>query len=286
LYDSPRPPALSLAPAQTHTIAIIVPDFGNPSFQAMLLSLSRTAMADGYRVLVADSSDDPVEEAVLAVEMRRACEGLVMCAPRMADEDLCALLPDLAPVLLINRSSPEFEAPSISVDYSTGIQHLAEHLHRLGHRHLAYLEGPVPSTSNQVRLDGLQAFASRVADVRIDRVLVGSTSADGYDRAVQVQETGATAMLAYNDLVALGLMGALIDQGATVPQEISIAGFDDIPLVRYLTPRLTTASVPYELLGAEVWKRLRARMRGETPSCDVVFQPRLQLRDSTGPAPL
>jgi LacI family transcriptional regulator len=90
--------------------------------------------------------------------------------------------------------------------------------------------------------------------------------------------------LAYNDLVAVGLMSALIGQGVTVPQDISIAGFDDIPLVRYLTPRLTTASVPYGPLGTEAWKRLHALMKGETPSHDVVFQPRLQQRDSTGNA--
>jgi LacI family transcriptional regulator len=252
----------------------------------MLSSLSKSATADGYRVLVADSTEDPVEEAVLAVQTRRACDGLVLCAPRMPDEQLRSLLPILRPVLLINRSSPQFDAPSISVDYGTGIQHIAEHLYGLGHRHLAYLEGPGQSSTNRSRLDGLQSFADRVGDVRIDRVAAGSSSSDGYDQASAVRETGATAALAYNDLVAVGLMSALIEQGLTVPQNISIAGFDDIPLVRYLTPRLTTASVPYGPLGTEAWKRLHALMKGETPSHNVVFQPRLQQRDSTGPAPV
>jgi LacI family transcriptional regulator len=286
LNYSPSPLARSLALGETHTIAFVVPDIGNPTFQAMLSSLSKSATADGYRVLVADSSEDPVEEAVLAVETRRACDGLVLCAPRMPDEQLRTLLPDLQPVLLINRSSPQFDAPSISVDYGTGIQHIAEHLYGLGHRYFAYLEGPEHSTTNQSRLEGLQSFAARVRDVRIDRIPAGSSSSDGYERAAAVRETGATAALAYNDLVAVGLMSALMEQGATVPQEISVAGFDDIPLVRYLTPRLTTASVPYGPLGTEAWKRLHALMKGETPSHNVVFQPRLQQRDSTGPAPL
>jgi LacI family transcriptional regulator len=281
LYYSPSPLARSLALGETRTVAFVVPDIGNPTFQAMLSGLSKSAAADGYRVLVADSAEDPEEEAVLAVETRRACDGLVLCAPRMTDERLRSLLPVLRPVLLINRTGPRFDAPSLSVDYGRGIQHLAEHLYGLGHRHFVYLEGPAPSTSNQSRLDGLQAFAGRAGDVQIDRIPAGSASADGYQHASAVLATGATAALAYNDLVAVGLMSALVELGTTVPRDISVAGFDDIPLVRYVTPRLTTVSVPYEPLGTEAWTRLHALIKGETPSHDVVFQPRLQPRDST-----
>lgn len=285
LHYSPSPLARSLALGETHTVAFVVPDIGNPTFQAMLSSLSKSAAADGYRVLVADSAEDPEEEAILAGSMRRGCDGLVLCAPRMTDDRLRALLPSLRPVLLINRSSPMFEAPSLTVDYQTGIQHLAEHLYGQGHRHFVYLEGPGQSTSNSSRLTGLADFARRAGDVRIDRMVAGSSAADGYERAHAVRASGATAVLAYNDLVAVGLVSGLIELGASVPEEISIAGFDDIPLVRYLVPRLTTASVPYGPLGAEAWKRLQALIKGETPSHNVVLQPRLQLRDSTGPAP-
>ncbi|HEY7222633.1 MAG TPA: LacI family DNA-binding transcriptional regulator [Micromonosporaceae bacterium] len=284
LNYAPSPVARSLALGQTHTVAFVVPDIGNPTFQAMLSNLSKSAAADGYRVLVADSSEDPAEEALLAVGTRRGCDGLVLCAPRMSDEQLSLLLPALRPVLLINRSSPRFDAPSISVDYDMGIQHLAEHLYALGHRHFVYLEGPEPSSSNRSRLDGLAAFAGRVTDLVIDRIPAGSASADGYERAAAVRQSGATAALAYNDLVAVGLMSALAEQGVSVPQDISVAGFDDIPLVRYVTPRLTTVSVPYGPLGAQAWKGLHALIKGEMPSHNVVFQPRLQPRDSTAPA--
>jgi LacI family transcriptional regulator len=283
LNYSPSPVARSLALGETHTIAFVVPDLANPTFQAMLSSLSKSASLDGYRVLVADSAEDPEEEAVLAVQTRRGCDGLVLCAPRMPDERLRQLLPDLRPALLINRSSPDFEAPSLSVDYGTGIKHLAEHLYGQGHRHFVYLEGPSPSTSNAQRLEGLRLFTQGLADARVDRLPAGSSSVDGYDRATAVRKTGATAVLAYNDLVAVGLMSALLEQGVAIPRDISIAGFDDIPLVRYVTPRLTTASVPFGSLGAEAWQRLLALIKGELPSHNLVFQPRLQLRESTGP---
>lgn len=282
LRYSPSPLARSLALGETHTVAFVVPDIGNPTFQAMLSSLSKSAAADGYRVLIADSAEDPKEEELLAVETRRGCDGLVLCAPRMSDERLRALLPALQPVLLINRSSPQFDAPSLSVDYGTGVQHLAEHLFELGHRHIVYLEGPGPSMANRSRLDGLQSFADRVGDLRIDRVPAGSSSADGYASGAAVLETGATAAIAYNDLVAVGLVSALVQLGVSVPRDISVAGFDDIPLVRFMTPRLTSVSVPYEPLGAEAWTRLHSLIKGDTPSHNLVFQPRLQIRDSTG----
>jgi Transcriptional regulators len=286
LNYSPSPLARSLALGETRTIAFVVPDIGNPTFQAMLSGLSKSAAADGYRVLVADSTEDPEEEAVLAVETRRACDGLVLCAPRMPDERLHALLPVLRPVLLINRGGARFDAPSLSVDYGLGIQHLADHLYGLGHRHFLYLEGPAPSSSNQARVEGLNAFARRTGDVQIDRIPAGSASADGYRSGEAVRASGATAVLAYNDLVAVGLMSALAEMGVDVPRDISVAGFDDIPLVRYVTPRLTTVSVPYEPLGTEAWKRLHALIKGETPSHDLVFQPRLQPRDSTAAPPV
>jgi LacI family transcriptional regulator len=285
LNYAPSPLARSLALGRTHTVAFVVPDLANPAFQVILSSLSKSAAADGYRVLIADSGEDPEEEVVLAVETRRSCDGLVLCAPRMPDEQLRRLLPDLAPVLIVNRASPRFETPSLSVDFSTGIQHLAEHLYGLGHRHFAYLEGPGHSVANTQRVEGLQQFAHRVGDARIDRIRAGSSSTDGYDRAADVLASGATAALAYNDVVAVGLMSSLLERGVSVPRDISVAGFDDIPLVSYITPRLTTASVPFGSLGVETWKRLHALINGEAPDHNLVYQPRLALRDSTGAPP-
>jgi LacI family transcriptional regulator len=282
LNYSPSPVARSLVLGETRTIAFVVPDIANPTFQSMLSSISKSAAADGYRVLIADSAEDPEEEALLAVQTRRGCDGLVLCAPRMPDEKLRALLPGLRPVLLINRGGPSFETPWLSIDYGAGVQHLAEHLYGLGHRHFVYLEGPGTSMSNTQRVEGIGLFAARAGDVVVDRLPAGSSSADGYDRAGAVRDSEATAVLAYNDLVAVGLMRGLLELGLSVPGDISIVGFDDIPLVRYVTPGLTTASVPFGPLGSEAWQRMLALIKGETPSHNLVFQPRLQLRDSTG----
>ena len=98
--------ARGLALGRTHTVALVVPDLENPMFQGALRGLSRAAGADGYRVLVADSAENVEEEAILVQEARRRCDALVLCAPRMPEEQLVALLPALAPVVLLNRDVP------------------------------------------------------------------------------------------------------------------------------------------------------------------------------------
>lgn len=283
LNYSPSPLARSLALGKTHSIAFVVPDLANPAFQVMLSSLSKASAGEGYRVLVADSNEDPDEEPLLALETRRRCDSIVLCAPRMPEERLRSLLPELQPVVLINRTDPGFEAPSLSIDYGAGIQQLAQHLHGLGHRRFVYLEGPTTSASNTQRVEGLKAFAGRAEGVRIDYVRGGVTSEDGFGSAVAIAQTGASAVLAFNDLVAIGLINGLAELGLSVPRDISVAGFDDIPLARYVAPSLTTASVPFEPLGTEAWRRLRSLIQGETPDHNLVFQPRAELRGSTGP---
>ena len=96
-----------------------------------------------------------------------------------------------------------------------------------------------------------------------------------------VVESGATAALGFNDLVAVGLVHGLIERGIRVPDDVSVTGFDDIPFARFMSPSLTTVSIPHEILGTLAWARMRALLGGATPEHDVVFQPRLEVRRST-----
>lgn len=281
LSYAPSPLARSLALGRTHAIAFLVPDLANPAFQSVLAGLSKTAAADGYRVLVADSGETPSEEGPLAAEVRRRTDAIVLCAPRMPQEELSALASQLHPLVLINRSMPEVSAPSLSIDYRSGIAALAQHLHGLGHRSFAYVFGPERSASNARRERGLDDFLRDHPDVHLDRIRAGAGSEDGRAAAVAVKDSGATAALAFNDLVAIGLIGGLRELGVSVPEDISVTGFDDIPLAQYVAPALTTASVSHAELGVLAWQRMRALIRGDEPGHDVVFQPRIVARDST-----
>lgn len=284
LQYSPSPLARGLALGHTRTIAFVVPDLANPAFQAVLSSLSRAAGLDRYRVLVADTAEDPADEPSIVSEIRRRCDAIVLCAPRMADEELERLAGELAPLVLINRSAPGLSVPSLSVDYLTGITELAEHLHGLGHRRLVYVSGPPASASEAGRRRGLAAFRARRDDVEIEVVPGGVGVDDGRRAAASAVAAGGSAVLAFNDLVAIGLLEGLDDLGVQVPEDVSVTGFDDILFARHTVPRLTTASVPHGELGVQAWRRVRALLEGRIPEHNLLFQPRVEVRGSTASA--
>lgn len=281
----PSPLARSLALGRTHTVAFVVPDIGNPAFQAVLASLTRAAAADGYRVLVADTAEDATVEREIVTDIRRRSDSIVLCAPRMAESELRALASELAPLVVINRPSPDDVTPSLAIDYRTGIRQLAQHLYDLGHREIVYVAGPGASASNARRLEGLEAFAADAPDAVVHRVMAGVSIDSGTEVVDEVLATGATAALAFNDLVAIGLLTALTDRGIDVPGRFSVSGFDDIPFARFVSPALTTAAVEHDRLGSVAWTRLHAMIEGERTEHEELFAPHLAVRASTAAPP-
>lgn len=279
-----NPLARSLVLRRTQTVAVVVPDLGNPTFQEILRGLSRAARQDGYHVLVADSAESLAEERVLAVETRRRTDGVILCAPRMPDDELDALLPELAPVVVVNREA-RAAAPVVRVDYGAGLDDLLDHLYAHGHRRFVYLAGAPASASNRARLAALAAFRVRRSDTTVVEVDAGVGFADGAAAVDAVQASGATAALAYNDLVAMGLLSALEGRGVRIPDDISLVGFDDIPFARYTSPPLTTATVPAAEVGEQAWAALGRLLSGGTADEPVAFRPALEPRGTSGAAP-
>jgi LacI family transcriptional regulator len=285
LHYSASPLARGLVLGRTQTIAVLVPDLANPVFQAALRGITAAAGSDAYHVLVADSQENVAEERTLAVEARRRCDGIVLCGPRMPDEELEVLLPELAPVVLINRRSPGGLAPSVRGDYRTGMAQLLAHLYGLGHRHAAYLSGIATAQSNLTRLEGIEGFTRLHPDFAVDSVQGGVDFESGHAAAGPVTSSGATAVLAFNDLVAMGLLAGLDELGVRVPADVSVTGFDDIPFAAYTTPSLTTVSVPVAELGRQAWQRLSALIHGRRPGQDLSYGPLLvPRRSSSAPA--
>jgi len=285
LNYEPSQVARSLALGRTSTVSLIVPDLANPMFQDVLRGLSNAAGREGHRLIVAESNENAEEEAILAVEARRRSDGLVLASPRMPEAKLRDLAERLTPLVLLNRELLGSTVPSLSVDYSAGMREIVNHLLQLGHRHLVYLSGPEASSPNRDRLAVLRAAAAADPGFTLTELPCGATFEDGHAAAERVVRTGASAVVAYNDMVAFGTLSGLHELGVSVPGEISITGFDDIPFARYTTPPLTTASIPKNELGSQAWSRLWALMNGEPGGYNVRFQPRLIVRESTGPAP-
>ncbi|MFE6256761.1 LacI family DNA-binding transcriptional regulator [Agromyces sp. NPDC057865] len=283
---SPSVAARSLVHGRNDTIAMVVPDLENPLFQGILKGLSLAAASDGYRVLVADTAEQVDDEEATAIEARHRCDAIVLCAPRMPEQRLRRLVAQVAPVVVVNRPLPGADVPIVGVDYVRGIRDLVEHLLGLGHRHFAYVSGPATSASNAERLRGVEEAEQAHPELRIDVMPGGSRLEDGYalaETVLRARDEGATAVIAFNDLVALGLMTRLRQLGVDVPGDLSIAGFDDVPMARFATPSLTSMSVPRGEIGAQVWARLRTLIAGGPIEHSVLYRPRLEARDSTAP---
>lgn len=277
----PSVAARSLALGRSHTVGFLVPDLTNPAFHGAMRGLSLAAAEQGYRVLIADSAEQVEDEVVLAIETRRRCDALVLCAPRMPQQDLQQLLPELSPVLLLNRDAGDDTTPVLQVDWASGIRDLVRHLTGLGHQRIAYLAGPVAAASNTDRLRGFEG-RDGVTDLVV--ITCGALFGDGHAAAGRVLDARVTAVIAFNDVVALGLLGALHELGIDVPRQLSVAGFDDIPFAAFTSPSLTTASVPQLELGELAWQRLWTLLNGGEPERTTPFRPRLVVRSSTGRA--
>lgn len=279
-----RPSAVgrSLVLGRTETVGVVVPDLANPTFQELLRALSRAAAADDYRLLFADSSESPREEAILAADLRRHCDGVVLAAPRLPAEELATEVERLGPAVLYNR--PGEPGSGAAVDYAGGILALARHLYELGHRQLVFVAGPSTSVSNRIRLAALREFETGHAGVRLQVVPGGVDFAAGYDAAEPVLATGATAAVAFNDLVAMGLLSGVHERGVDVPGQLAITGFDDIPFSGYTTPPLTTCHTPVEAAARACWAHVRALLAGEEPPPEVLLPVELRVRASTGGA--
>jgi LacI family transcriptional regulator len=276
------PVARSLVLGRTQTVAVIVPDLGNPTFQGILRGLSRAAAADDYHVLVADSAESVDEERVLASTTRRRTDGVILCAPRLPQDELDRLVGGLRPVVLINRTAGD--VPSVRADYRSALTAELDHLHGLGHRRIVYLAGAAGSVANAARLAAIDSFVSAHPDTEVDEIPCGVDFEAGAAAAPAVRASGATAALAFNDLVAMGLLSAVQESGCRIPADLSIVGFDDIPFARYTTPPLTTAAVPAAELGAQAWARMRELLDGAEPGHPLTLLPELTVRGTSGPA--
>jgi LacI family transcriptional regulator len=156
----PSSVARSLSLGRTNSVAFVVPDLSNPMFQQILRGTMAAAAPHDYRMLVAESPEKPEDEAESALEARLRCDALVLVSPRMTDDALRDLLPQVRPAVLVNRCINESSTPALMVDYATGIAEIIDHVMALGHRDLVYLSGPSHSTSNAARIIGIRSSPS------------------------------------------------------------------------------------------------------------------------------
>lgn len=277
----PSVTAQNLSRGRTGTVGVLVPDLANPLYTVVLKAIAAAAVEDGYHALVSDANETPDQEPQRALELARQTDGLILCGPRMTDDALATLLDVGLPVVVVNRRTPLF--PSVWVDCRAAIAELYQRLRELGHRRLAYLAGPESSAAELDRWAALREVSGR--GVTIERVPAGAMMDDGYRAADDALAHGATCLVGYNDLVALGAMTRLHELAIPVPERVSVAGIDDIVFARYTKPALTTVAVPQERLGHEAWQLLSPHLSGRRGRRRRTLTGRLVTRASTGPVP-
>ncbi len=278
----PNRAARELITGRSGHLCLVVPDLENPFFSAVAKAVQARARAAGHAVVVADAEEDPLLEAELVTHLGAQADGVLLCSPRMSPDDLAEVAADDRPLLLVNREAAGL--PSVVIDNRDGVRQAVRHLHALGHRRVAYAGGPPGSWSDARRREGLVGdLAAQLPG--LDVVDLGAHApvfAGGVAAADLALAAGATAVLAHNDLMALGLLDRLRTRGVRVPDDVSVVGFDDAPVATLVTPALTTVAAPLARLGRTAVDLLLDPPRTDAPA-RVALPVELVVRASTAP---
>jgi LacI family transcriptional regulator/LacI family repressor for deo operon, udp, cdd, tsx, nupC, and nupG len=279
LHYTPHPVARSLARGCTGNLGIVVPDIANSFSAVVTKAVQQEAARDGYALFVSGSDELARDEEQWARAMAPQVDGLMLVSPLMSDDALRALGP--TPLVLSNRLLDAL--PSVVTDATEAVGHAVEHLAALGHREIVYLAGP-EGFANTMRVRGYDGACRRLG-LRPRRLgPFNARFSDGVRAADLVLATPATAVVAYNDEVAVGVLNRLVDRGLRVPDDLSVVGVDDTSLAEMVTPRLTTVRLPAAESGRAAVRMLLDVIAGRPgPDGPLLLQAELIVRSSTGP---
>jgi len=276
-----NPLARSMITWRTGAVGMVILDIRNPHFTAIVKGANRVAMSRGYNVLFVDTEESTSPERQLLETLSRRVDGLIVSS-RLPEESIAWLAELGKPVVFFGRLG-RLGIHSVGSDGYRAAFMLGRHLIELGHRNIAYV-GFKSARWNQERLRGLNdAFAEVKATVRVFDVPAPSAEAgERIASNVLLSPDRPHAVVAYNDLMALGLMSEARTLGLSVPEDVSIAGFDNIEFGRYASPALTTVDMQSERMGDVAMQRLLDAIHGEMSApFDEILEPRLVPRAST-----
>jgi LacI family transcriptional regulator len=289
----PNIAAQRLKKQRTDTIGLILPTYGprfsDPFFSELLAGIGNEANEAGYDLLL--STHTPGDEEMRAYERfvgGRRADGFVVVRVRSQDERIKFLAKQGIPFVAYGRSDLKLKYPYVSADSYAGFCEAAEHLITLGHKRIAHIAAPPNLTFAHHRLDAYRDTLTQHR-LRIDEQLIVQgdlTQASGYATTVQLLglKRAPTAIMAANDLMALGAMSAIHEKGLRVGREVAVLGFDGIPLAEHSHPPLTTVSQPIYSIAKQVTRMLIQIIQGETPKpMQVLIHPTLMVRESTHP---
>jgi LacI family transcriptional regulator len=288
----PHGAARALAGGLSHTIGLVLRQSAEQVAADALLAETLWGVASevrtaGYRVLLEPLSPDDGRYSDLLLSQR--ADGLIVSGPRVDDAELARLVSDGFPIIL-QGSLPSLTAPSVDIDNRASARTAVEHLIGLGHRRIACItNAPLAYTAAADRLAGYRD-ALAAAGIAYDPELVAEgafDAASGHTAMTRMLGYGdrLTAAFVASDMVAFGALRAIREAGLRVPADVSMVGFDDIPLARHFDPPLTTIRLPANALGVAAGRALVDRLAGRPTSERTLLPTELIVRESTAARP-
>ena len=290
----PNPIARGLKTNRSYTIGVVVPDLRNPLFPPIARGVEERLEPSGYTSLLANTDNDPEREKLSFEALRaRQVDGVITGTARRHHPLLRELCDTGLPVVQVNRRMDDDDIPSVVADDIAGVRLAIDHLAELGHTQIGHVAGSLEVSTGQQRLDGfLQAMADRGLEVdgRLTPTALNYSEAEGYRLTRALLQGGApfTAILAGNDLMALGCIDALREAGLGVPDDVSVVGFNDMDWSGRFAPPLTTVRVPHYELGVQAAALMLERLStGDAvpahPAKHIVLPVEMVVRGSTAP---
>ena len=279
----PSSTARSMITRRTHTVGALLPDLHGEYFSELIRGIDLAARARGLHLLVSSSHGDAVEAAAALRAMNGRVDGLLVMSPHANADFLWGNLSDELPAVLMNTRVAGGSHSSFEVDNYAGACAMVKHLVERGHRRIAFIAGPESNYEAQERLRGYRAAMLALLSGQFQQVLQGDFTQESGFRAgshVVALTDRATAIFASNDMMAVGCLSALNEAGLRVPQDVALAGFDDIPISRYTSPPLTTVrariaelgGLALESLASAIEEPERAAIQHQTLRADLVVR--------------
>ena len=282
--------ARGLKTSRSHTIGVLIPDITNPLFPPILRGIEDRLDEAGYTSLIVNTDNDPDRERVYLDAMRaRQVDGFISATARLDRELLVDLAAAGTPLVLVNRSLEERSVPAVTVDDRRGIALAVEHVVALGHRQIGHVAGPQNlSTGHRRRLGFIEAMEAARLDAPAEHICFGAyfTEEEGARACGELLEAApeVTAIVAGNDLMAIGCYDVMETRGLRCPDDLSVVGFNDMPFIDRLRPPLTSVRVPQREIGKVAADLLLEQLGDEgEEGTEILLEPTLMVRGSTGP---
>lgn len=278
----PNRAAQGLITGRTGNLGLILPDLANPFFPSVVKAVQQRAHESDYQVFIADTDEEAQSELGLVRSLSKQVDGVILCSPRMKPAELREAA-TYVPVVLANRNAGDLT--SVTVDSPGVMRSVVDHLVGLGHHDIGFVAGPRSSWSSRERLSALRKATSEVGARLVGLGHFAPTFEGGRDAAPSLLTAGVTAVVAYNDLCAIGLISALRERGVEVPRDMSVVGVDDIEMSAMLHPALTTVEMPKHELGRTAVEMLLTVLADpDARSRHAALATRLVVRDTTAVA--